>query len=171
MSSKPFELAVHDVGVLKDNRTVRLAPMTATAALQLGQACATMDPWRRYGIAADRLTAGFASTDDTAARYQVQIDNGVAGVMIIAHPWLLGPYLQFIAVLPAYQHRGVGRTLLAWFERQARQSSQRNMWLCVTGFNDKARAVYRADGWEQVALIPDLVATGVDEVLMRKRLF
>jgi ribosomal protein S18 acetylase RimI-like enzyme len=171
MSSSPFQRIGYDAGVLSDRRVVRLESMTADGASRLGPACAAIDPWHRYGIPAERLTAAFATHSDGAFRYQVRVGDDVAGVMIIAHPWLLGPYLQFIAVLPAWQGLGVGRELLSWFEGQARSSGQRNIWLCVTGFNERARAVYRAHGFDEAATLSDLVQTGVPEVLMRKRLF
>lgn len=167
----PFELVSTDAGVLRDGRVVRLQPMTPAAAAHCGPACAAIDPWRRYGITAEQLTATFAATSGSTFRYQALVGDEPAGVMIIVHPWLIGPYLQFIAVLPAYQSQGVGRTLLDWFENRARASGQRNVWLCVTGFNDRAAAIYRASGWQQAAVLPDLVTTGIDENLLRKRLF
>jgi [ribosomal protein S18]-alanine N-acetyltransferase len=171
MPQPPFEMKTYQAGTLRDGRTVGLAPMTQDAALHLGAACAAMDPWQRYGRSAERLTANFTNTNAGTFRYQVIVEGACAGAMVIVHPWLIGPYLQFIAVTPEYQSQGVGRVLLAWYERQARTAKQRNMWLCVTGFNERARAVYRADGWQDAARLPDLVANNVDEVLMRKRLF
>jgi diamine N-acetyltransferase len=60
--------------------------------------------------------------------------------------------------------------MLGWFEARARAGGQRNVWLCVSGFNDAAQAFYRAHGWETAAALPGLIQDGVDEVLMRKRL-
>ena len=50
----------------------------------------------------------------------------------------------------------------------ARKSRQ--LWLCVTTFNTRARAFYERFGFEEVAVLDKLATEASDEVLMRKRL-
>ena len=88
--------------------------------------------------------------------------------MMLRHPWLLGPYLPMLAVLPAYQGQRVGDALLRWYESTARAGKVRNIWLCVSGVNVAAQRFYRAHGWQQVCTIDGLVSDGEDELLMRK---
>ena len=94
----------------------------------------------------------------------------LAGGMIIRDPWLVGPYLQTIAVLPVFQSSGIGGLMLDWFEARARLARQRNIWLCVSAFNSAAQKFYLAHGWEHIADLPDLIREGDGELLMRKRL-
>jgi ribosomal protein S18 acetylase RimI-like enzyme len=165
-----FPLSPGDIGVSRDGCVVGLHPIALSTAVALGRQCAAIDPWQRYGISASRLTSSFAAQGDGGFRYELTVDHVTAGALIILQPWLIGPYVQFIAVLPAFQRRGVGQVVLDWVEARARGGRQRNLWLCVTAFNDDARAFYAARGWKQAAVLPDLVADHVAELLMRKRL-
>ena len=45
----------------------------------------------------------------------------------------------------------------------------RNLFICVSGFNPRAKALYMSKGYKKVALISDLYKDGVNEnVLMKK---
>jgi diamine N-acetyltransferase len=98
------------------------------------------------------------------------IAGALAGGMVIRDPWLVGPYLQTIAVLPGHQGSGAGGLMLAWFEARARLTHQRNIWLCVSAFNTEAQRFYQAHGWQRVADLPDLIRDGDGEIMLRKRL-
>jgi ribosomal protein S18 acetylase RimI-like enzyme len=170
--TQPFEVQSYVAGATRKGCAITLAPMTPKAAKELGGACADMGPWNRYGIDATALTATFAVPSGGGAfRYQIEVEGTLVGVLIVLHPWLVGPYVQFLAVLPSWQGQHVGQAVLHWFETQARANKQRNIWLCVTGFNASARAFYEAQGWQEAATIPNLVQSGVDEVMLRKQLF
>ncbi len=93
----------------------------------------------------------------------------LAGAVVIVCPWLAGPYLQMLAVLPPFQNLGIGAAILAWYEAEAR-GHFRNLWLCMSGFNANAQRFYLAHGYERAAIIPELMRAGDDELLMRKRL-
>ncbi len=94
----------------------------------------------------------------------------LAGGMIIRDPWLVGPYLQTIALLPSHQSRGIGRLMLGWFEARAALAGHRNIWLCVSAFNVEAQTFYQSHGWSHAAELADLIRDGDGEMLMRKRL-
>ncbi len=102
-------------------------------------------------------------------RYQIECGGDLAGAVIIFNPWLAGPYLQMLAILPAHQKRGIGARVLAWLESEAR-GHFRNLWLCVSGFNTDAQRFYRLHGFEQVTTLEGLLRDEDDELLMRKRL-
>ena len=144
--------------------------MTLDAAAQLGAETATFGPWRRYGVSAATMTRLFQPAVDNGARYQVQVGADLAGGMVIRDPWLVGPYLQTIAILPDHQSRGIGGLVVEWFEARARLAGQRNIWLCVSAFNLEAQKFYLSHGWEHAANLPDLIRDGDGEVLMRKRM-
>jgi ribosomal protein S18 acetylase RimI-like enzyme len=168
--SNPYAWTPHALGTLRDGAELLLEPMTADAAQRLGPAVASIDPWKRYGFDGATLARGFETTGDGAVRFQVQIDGVLAGIVIVRSPWLTGPYLQMLALLPGYSGRGIGAIILRWFEATARSGNARNIWLCVAGFNVDAHRLYVRHGFERVGMLPDLLQDGVDEMLMRKKL-
>ncbi len=165
-----YPVETFELGSARSGAPVVLAPMSIETAQQLGAATATFGPWRHYGISSAAMTRMFAPAIDNAARYHVHVGRELAGGMVIRDPWLVGPYLQTIAILPAHQGSGIGGRLLAWFEQRARLDSQRNIWLCVSAFNAPAHRFYQAHGWQHAADLADLIRDGDGESLMRKRL-
>jgi ribosomal protein S18 acetylase RimI-like enzyme len=166
---RPFRSDRYELGTSLDGHALALATMTPSAADVLGPQVAAIGPWARYGFGADRITAAFKTTGDGAVRYRIECGAGLAGAVIILSPWLAGPYLQMLAVLPTHQNRGIGAKFLAWYEAEAREHF-RNLWLCVSAFNPEAQRLYRAHGYERAATLEDLIRDGDDEHLMRKRL-
>jgi diamine N-acetyltransferase len=167
--SNPYAWARHELGVLSDGAALVLEPMTVDAAQVLGPAVAAIDPWKRYGFDGTALARGFETTGDGAVRFQVRVDGALAGVLIVRSPWLTGPYLQMLALLPGFSGRGVGAIVLRWFEDTARAGNARNIWLCVATFNEDAQRLYQRHGFELVGMLPDLLQDGVDEMMMRKK--
>ena len=91
-------------------------------------------------------------------------------MVIIRSPWLAGPYLQLLAVLPMLQGSGTGSAILTWYEATAMAARMRNAWLCVSGFNVDAQRFYERYGYQLAGRLPDLMRDGDDELLMRKNL-
>lgn len=58
-----------------------------------------------------------------------------------------------MAVLPTYQRRGVGASLLEALMRRASQLHLRSLWVDQTRANDQARAFYAALGFEEMGLL------------------
>jgi ribosomal protein S18 acetylase RimI-like enzyme len=162
MIPRPFAPEVHELGIC------RLVPMDEAAAAWLGERLAAMDPWRRLGYAPDRLQGYLAADSPALARYRLEVDGALAGAMTVSWPWLHGPYLELLAVLPQAQGRGLGSALLQWLATQAAQS--RNLWVVVSAFNAGARRFYARHGFVEVGAVPGLVRDGLDEILLRKRL-
>jgi ribosomal protein S18 acetylase RimI-like enzyme len=170
MATAAYPAETFDIGVTRDGRKITLSPMTPEAAEFLGPACAAIGPWAHYGLPGGALAKGLASSKDGLTNYQVRIADEPAGAVMIRDPWLIGPYLALLAVLPRFQGQKVGDALLGWYEMRARSAGHRQAWLCVSGFNTDAQRFYRAHGWQKTALIPGLITTGEDELLMRKML-
>jgi [ribosomal protein S18]-alanine N-acetyltransferase len=78
------------------------------------------------------------------------------------------PYVASVAVTEAERGRGVGRALLD--AAQARSPRARYIFLCVSSFNPRARALYERHGYALVGELPDYVVDGASELLMAKRL-
>lgn len=165
----PFRAERYAIGPLRNGVAAALQPMTAKGARILGPAAAAIGPWAHYGFDGSKLAESLGRVGDSVKRYQIECDGEIAGAVVIVCPWLSGPYLQMLAILPPYQKRGIGAAILDWFETEAR-GNFRNVWLCVSGFNVDAQRFYRMHGFEQVANLDGLMRDGDDELLMRKRI-
>jgi ribosomal protein S18 acetylase RimI-like enzyme len=166
---QPFNADRYEIGPSLDGHALTLRPMTPSAADVLGPGASAIGPWAHYGFGASRITAALKNGGDGTIRYQIECGAELAGAVIILSPWLAGPYLQMLAVMPAYQNRGIGAAILVWFESEARDHF-RNVWLCVSAFNVHAQRLYHMHGYQRVATLEGLLRDGDDELLMRKRL-
>ena len=160
----PFELAGHDLG------SVALRPLTAENAQKLARTLSAMPPWSVIGYPADRLADWLQHEQPALKKFEVLAMDDLAGVIVIQDPFLHGPYLKLIAILPEFQGRSFGLRLLHWMESEARRSEARQLWLCVSTFNTRAQAFYERYGFQAVAMLDKLASDGSDELLMRKRL-
>jgi len=159
---RQYELAVAGAAATLDEITPRDAAL-------LGAAFAAMEPWSGYGMSAEALASFLARAEPGYARFAIRLGSVLAGAIVVRETWLLGPYLQFLGLLPGHQGRGLGKAALEWMASQAPWGT-RNLWLCVTASNTRARVFYERHGFEHAALLCDLVAAGKDEVLMRRRM-
>lgn len=146
-----------------------LRPIAPGDVEELATAVAGMPPWVTIGYPKAAVVNGLTRPDPSATRLAVTSAGSVAGLIILREPWLLGPYVQTLALLPLAQGRGIGGALLAWAEREASPRA-RWMWLCVSDHNPRARAFYERAGYAAVGALPGLIVDGMDETLMRKRL-
>lgn len=169
-STHPFTAELHEVGATHDGRQLTLAPMTFDAAAALAPEIAGIGPWAHYNFAPAALQASLLLTGDGAIRYQLSCDAVPVGVVIIRSPWLAGPYLQILAIVPALQGSGAGTAVLKWYEDTALTARMRNVWLCVSGFNVDAQRFYERYGYSLIGHLPDLMRDGDDELLLRKNL-
>jgi diamine N-acetyltransferase len=165
----PFRADRYRLRPLPDGRTLALARFAAAAADVLGPATAAFGPWAHYGFDGRNIAAAFKSRTEGIYRFQLECNDELAGAIVVVCPWLAGPYLQMLAILPAHQNLGIGARVLAWYEDEAR-AQFRNVWLCVSGFNVPAQRFYQAHGYTLAATLDGLMRDGDDELLMRKRL-
>jgi N-acetylglutamate synthase-like GNAT family acetyltransferase len=98
----------------------------------------------------------------------VEIGGATVGAASVRHPWLKGPYLELLAVLPPFQGRGAGSEILAWCEQVELTHAVRNLWVCASSFNARAIDFHERHGFRVAATLPGLVAKGYDEILLRK---
>jgi len=109
-----------------------------------------MEPWSVMHYPADRLAAFLASPDGGVARYVVSLNGKDAGAVSVRNPWLKGPYLELLALLPEAQNQGIGSSILAWLEGAALQHGARNLWVCASSFNARALRFYERHGFIEV---------------------
>lgn len=162
MMSGPSSSPIIDIG------PASLSRLDAATGRTLAAAMARIDPWARMGYPEAALAASLAATDAAAPRYAIVRDGAVAGVTAVRQPWLKGPYLELLALLPAFQGRGIGAAVVAWMARTA-PADARNLWVVASAFNVRAIAFYQRHGFEAAAALPDLVTDGYTEILLRKR--
>jgi ribosomal protein S18 acetylase RimI-like enzyme len=128
---------------------------------------AASEPWITLGRGEDACRA--AALDPA---YVTLVARGDAAPLGFArfHPRGVAgsPYLASIAVAQEARGLGVGSALLAAGE--ARFPGARWMFLCVSDFNPRARALYERSGYRFVGALPDFVVDGFAEHLMVKRL-
>ncbi|MDD1650931.1 MAG: GNAT family N-acetyltransferase [Methylococcaceae bacterium] len=164
MPPRPFtELQVHLA------RCTLTRGLSEEEANHIGGQLAALDPWLTLGFSPSVLS-GYLQRDDPALhRYAVSVDEALAGVICIRHPWLRGPYIELLGLADGFRGQGIGRALLDWVEREVHTVAN-NVWVAASSFNERALAVYRGAGFEPVGVIEGLVREGRDEVLLRKRL-
>lgn len=145
-----------------------LRPLTPSDIPALAEALAGIDPWRTLASTPAGL-AGYLGREDAAlSRMVADRDGRAVAIVTLRQPWLRGPYMEMVAVLPEAQGSGIGRRLVEW--AASGHASGANLWACVSSFNDRARGFYARMGFAEVAPLPDLAKDGFDEILIRKRL-
>lgn len=146
-----------------------LRPVATGDVATICAAVAAIDPWRRLGFTAGALSLYLSNRDPGLVRRVVVVDGDAVGLACVRFPWLRGPYLELLAVLPACQGRGLGAEVLAWMEDSVRGRAA-NAWVAVSAFNENARRFYGRLGYRQVAVLGGLVKEGEAELLLRKTL-
>jgi GNAT superfamily N-acetyltransferase len=155
-------------GPSNELKGARLVPLKHEAIVPLAQAIVAMPPWSVMRYSADVLAKYLAAPDGGVSRYLVEVGGEPAGAVSVRFPWLKGPYLELLALLPAFQGRGIGSAIVGWFEQEGIRLGARNLWVCASSFNENALRFYRRHGFRPAATLNGLVADGYDEILLRK---
>ena len=142
-------------GPTNELRGARLVPLEQGTIAPLAEAIVAMPPWSVMRYSADALARFLAAPDGGASRYLLQIRGEEAGAVSVRFPWLKGPYLELLAILPAFQQEGI-------------RLGARNLWVCASSFNTEALRFYCRHGFHPAATLSGLVADGYDEILLRK---
>ncbi len=124
------------------------------------------EPWITLGYGqaeVDSIVRSVATSTLLLARS----GDTVVGFALSGDGFLRGEYLKILAVDRGVQRQGVGRLLMSALEERAFRSVP-NVYLCVSDFNQSARAFYRRLGYGEVGVLDDLLLPGKGEVLMRK---
>jgi len=131
------------------------------------QVMASTEPWITLGR--DREVCECALRRPGNELFIAKRGNDRLGLVLLAASGLAGsPYVAAIAVDEGVRGQGVGAELLEFAER--RYPEARNIFLCVSDFNYRARMLYERRGYKQVGVLEHYVVEGHAELLMRKRL-
>ena len=80
------------------------------------------------------------------------------------------PYLALLGVKKNCRGMGIGGRLIDMFEATGKALGARNLFICVSGFNPRAKALYTRRGYKKIALVPDLYKNGIEENVLMKRI-
>lgn len=169
MSGTPFSSDTYVLDRNRAGRGVRLEPLCGRHARELGLIFAGIDPWKKVDWPAKCLEKFLAGKVPGAPCYLIRSGDELAGAVAVTAPWLHGAYLHFLGIAPAMQNAGIGTSVMNWFETESR-GTYRNLWICVSAFNDRASRFYQARGYIRAATLDNLIIEGEDEILLRKRL-
>jgi len=165
-----FEARNYSLPAIADGSVPALGPLPEKIAPALSEAIVTMDPWRTYHYPAEALCRMLTADEAGVPRFAISLDSAIVGACVIRPTWLRGPYLQFLALLPAAHNRGIGAAFLAWMEDEARRAEERNLWVAASQINTGAIRFYERAGFTKVADLDDLACDGRTEFLFRKRI-
>lgn len=139
--------------------------LAAGEAETVAAACVTFDPYLRLGYRAETLVGYLTRPDPALNRYAIEMDGRLAGVLALRKPWLRGPLIEMLALLPQEQGRGLGSLVLD----RCKTEAGRNLWATVSAFHHPARRFYARAGFAEVCALPGIVQDGEDEILLRWR--
>lgn len=133
---------------LQFDAALRYEPMTvADIGAVLAIECAAYEfPWT-HGNFIDSLAAGYV------AQLLRDAQGALCGYCVAMHG-VQEMHLLNLTVAPPMQHRGLGRDLLDRLVAASRQAGAQWLWLEVRQSNQRARAVYRRYGFEDIGARP-----------------
>ena len=94
-------------------------------------------------------------------------DGGPAGFIIVNMTGAFVGYIRIVCVAAERRDAGIGTQLVRFAEERIFRDSP-NVFLCVSSFNPRARALYERLGYEAVGELQDYLVRGASEILMRK---
>ena len=125
------------------------------------------DPWKTLGYTKDDWNRIFCPIPQGRESYVIEFDGRVAGVAIVRQKFLLGDYLELLGIALWARGKGLGRNMLAQIESLV-FGRTKNMFACVSDFNEPARAFYRRQGYQEIGPMPNFLIPGSAELLLRK---
>lgn len=139
--------------------------LSVKEAESIAAACVGFDPYRTLGYRADTLVAYLTRPDPALTRHAIVADGALAGVVALRKPWLRGPLIEMLALLPDAQGKGLGSQVI----ERCKAEAGKNLWATVSGFHRPARRFYAKAGFEELCALPGIVAEDQDEILLRWR--
>ena len=152
-----------------NNAVATLEGIEADNAGALAAAVTAIDPWKRMGYRPEAMAAYLAARESGACRKAIVYEGAPVGAVCIRYPWLRGPYLELLALLPGSQGLGIGAAVLDWMAGEVSGRAD-SLWVCTSTFNARALTFYGRHGFVRVGDLEGLVAPGFTEILLRKQL-
>src|SRR5690348_7585494 len=132
------------------------------------QLMASSEPWITLGRTIDQTRPLFRRKDSEL--FIARRGDVPCGFLLLRDRGIVySPYIASLAVSPEARGLGIGSRLLDFVEERSRPASK-HIFLCVSSFNTRARALYERHGYTVVGELKDYVIDGASEYLMSKRL-
>jgi ribosomal-protein-alanine N-acetyltransferase len=125
----------------------------------------TSEPWMTLGR--DYEASLVVVRDPLAEAYLAEDGGQFVGFVLLSLHGVLNGYIRSLCVAHTHRSRGVGAQLMEFAEARIFQGSP-NAFLCVTSFNDRARAFYERLGYQYVGELSNFMVAGVSELVYRK---
>jgi [ribosomal protein S18]-alanine N-acetyltransferase len=142
-------------------------PMAAEDRAAVIALLADSDPWKRLGYHEKDWDSYFTPLPQGRDSYVVDQNGRVAGIAVVRQKFLLGDYLELLGVAGWASGQGVGGLLLAHIEG-AVFARAKNLFACVSDFNNQARRFYKKQGYQEIGPMPNFLIPGSAEILLRK---
>ena len=149
-----------------DPEPIEIVPATIDDRKWAAALMARSDPWITLGRGLDHCRR--ACLDPQYVVFVARRGGERLGFARLHPMGVAGsPYLASIAVTEDARGQGVGGHLLDFVEALYREQS-RHLFLCVSSFNPRARALYERRGYERIGELENYVIDGASEFLMHK---
>lgn len=151
-----------------NGEALALESVTPDCAQFLASKLSHILPWSEIALGEESLFDHFTRLDPALNRFSIHYGEELVGAISVRDPWLKGPYLELLGLLPSVQRLGLGRELMTWFDLQAPDTT-RSLWLLCSDFNLAAYEFYLAMGYQKTCTIDSLYAENFNDFLMRKK--
>jgi len=126
---------------------------------------ASTEPWISLGFGYEACLR--RTSEPEKEHLGAFFDGDLVGFLILDMRGPFAGYIQTVCVDAPHRSHGIGRALIRVAEERALRDSP-NVFLCVSTTNDRARRLYEELGYVRIGEIPDYLAQGHTEILMRK---
>ena len=123
------------------------------------------EPWLTLGRDFDASLAIFR--DPSREVHVAARGREIVGFVVLTMTGAFVGYIQSVGVAAAERSGGVGGRLLDFAEQRILAVTS-NVFLCVSSFNPRARALYLRRGYDVVGELRDYLIPGHSEWLLRK---
>lgn len=106
-------------------------------------------------------------TDPSKEIYVAEIDDALAGFIILDMKGAFVGYIKTVCVFPQWRSHGLGSQLIKFAEDRIFRETP-NVFMCVSSFNKKAFELYQRLGYEKIGELKDFIVTGCSEIILRK---
>lgn len=145
----------------------RIRAMQAEDRAEIVQLLGESDPWRTLGYTIADWNRIFCPLPQGRDSYVAELDGRVAGVALVKQKFLLGDYLELLGVAEWARQKGIGSLLLKHVEQLVFERTK-NLFACVSDFNQSARDFYEKQGYQEIGPMPNFLIPGSAEILLRK---
>ena len=138
---------------------------TADEATRCAQMMCATDPWITLGRTYAECLAVVQNPDQEV--YVAADGDQLLGFIILVMRGAFTGYIRSICVDSQARGRGIGSRLVEFAEQRTFRETP-NVFLCVSSFNPRARALYERLGYELIGELKNYIVDGASEFLMRK---